>query len=324
MTNTAEITDWHERLSSLFESNIKGQWLPLMNASPYARGDTFERLVGKKRDNASAPDFGDIEIKASDSSGASMISLFTKSPAQNNELRQRFGMTALDAEGVPYKRLSTTFNTKNFTKPKKYDYAFKIVADRAQRKLKVVVSDKAGAVVSDGEVFWDFDELENAVVKKLSRVAVVQYELDDANPGVIRYSQLDLNEGFTFEKFLQAVDAGDLQVDFRLGQYGSGKMKGKLHDHGTAFRMSPAKFREYSNGRSAVEARDGYVAHTPKPKPVAPRPTPNLVASLSKPLNVQNLQGGGYGICWECGRPLTDPKSIARGYGPGCAPGKRR
>ena len=234
MAEVSEVVDWHERLSSLFESNIKGQWLPLMNTSPYARGDTFERLVGKKRDNAAAPDFGDIEIKASEGTGASMVSLFTKSPAQNNELRQRFGMTALDAEGVPYKRLSTTFNTKDFTKPTKYDYAFKVVADRAERKLKVVVRDKKGAIVSDGEVFWDFDELENSVVKKLSRVAVVQYELDKSNPDVIRYSQLDLNEGFTFEKFLEAVDAGDLQVDFRLGQYGTGKMKGKLHDHGTA------------------------------------------------------------------------------------------
>ena len=88
------------------------------------------------------------------------------------------------------------------------------------------------------------------------------------------------------------------------------------------FRMSPAKFRQYSRGRSAVDVRDSYTAHTPKP--VAPRPTtPNLVAALSKPLSAQNSQSG-YGICWGCGRPLTDPKSIALGYGPGCVPGKRR
>ena len=40
-------------------------------------------------------------------------------------------------------------------------------------------------------------------------------------------------------------------------------------------------------------------------------------------LNPETIQAesilGGRGIrCWRCGRPLTNPKSIERGYGPVC------
>lgn len=304
MVDNTEIVDWHERLKTIFDTKIKGQWVERLSNSDHDRGDTLEFLIGKKKDNQSAPDFGDIEVKVSEAKAGSMISLFTKSPANMKLLRENYGTDALDSAGNVYKRLNATFGSNDFTNSQMNSYDFKVAVDDVEQKLKVVVRDKnTGDVVSDGEIFWNFNDLENLVVKKLSRVAVVDYDLDKENPNLIRYNSLYLNEGFTFDKFLDSVRSGEVQVDFRLGMYHTGPSAGKLHDHGTAFRISPAKFLKHGSTVDAVTMRDAF---TPHPQPVRV----NLLSDGS------GVSGSGY--CLGCGRPLRSQKSISRGYGPQC------
>src|SRR5262249_20878922 len=51
------------------------------------------------------------------------------------------------------------------------------------------------------------------------------------------YDSAYLLSGLNFEKFQSAVTTDKLKVDIRIGSFRSGAMKGKYHDHGTAFRI---------------------------------------------------------------------------------------
>ena len=43
--------------------------------------------------------------------------------------------------------------------------------------------------------------------------------------------------GFDYDAFITLLETGKIYVDLRIGQYHSGKNKGKTHDHGTGFRI---------------------------------------------------------------------------------------
>jgi len=51
------------------------------------------------------------------------------------------------------------------------------------------------------------------------------------------YNEAWLLKGFDFENFVKLLKEGTILVDIRIGQYPNGR----VHDHGTAFRVLPTK-----------------------------------------------------------------------------------
>ncbi len=43
--------------------------------------------------------------------------------------------------------------------------------------------------------------------------------------------------GFSFERFIKLIEDGIVKIELRLGLYTEGVNKGRIHDHGTAFRV---------------------------------------------------------------------------------------
>jgi len=52
-----------------------------------------------------------------------------------------------------------------------------------------------------------------------------------------RFNEAWLLKGFDFKNFVRLLQKGTILVDIRIGQYPDGR----VHDHGTAFRVLPAK-----------------------------------------------------------------------------------
>lgn len=48
---------------------------------------------------------------------------------------------------------------------------------------------------------------------------------------------------------MEAIKAGDLKVDIRIGAYQSGIKKGNTHDHGTGFRINMKRLLNYATVR---------------------------------------------------------------------------
>lgn len=211
-------------------------------------GKTFEDLLGKKEDNLAAPDFKDIEIKSQREATTSMITLFTKSPdfpkKVNTILRENYGNASSEHDGK--KILHTTINAVNFnTHVSGYD--FKILIDYDLRRLVLQIKEHGNNSILFDNAYWTFDNIERKLKTKLKYIAyVTAKEKKENKKTYFKYVDIKLITGLTIDKFLEALENGDVMVDVRIGVYNKGKNKGKTHDHGTAFRITLNKLLNYA------------------------------------------------------------------------------
>lgn len=215
-------------------------------------GKTFEDLLGKKEDNLAAPDYKDIEIKSQREATASMITLFTKSPdfpkKVNTLLREAYGNPSMEHGGK--KILHTTINAVNFnTHVSGYD--FKILIDYDLRRLVLQVREHRNNRIVFDNAYWTFDNIEHRLNTKLKNIACVSAKEKKKNGKTyFKYTDMILVTGLTMNKFLKALEKGDIMVDIRIGVYHKGKNDGKTHDHGTAFRMMLNKLLRYAESEA--------------------------------------------------------------------------
>ena len=98
--------------------------------------------------------------------------------------------------------------------------------------------------------YWSFDKIEYKLKNKLKYIAYVTAdEKKENNKTYFKFIDIKLITGLTLEKFLKAVENGDIMVDIRIGVYNTGKNKGKTHDHGTGFRITLDKLMKYATIR---------------------------------------------------------------------------
>lgn len=101
--------------------------------------------------------------------------------------------------------------------------------------------------VTDGileDVCWSKDNLKKAFDKKYPAKKMYHVQADskveDGNES-FHYNEAYSLENFSLDDMVASLMSGDLEMDIRLGVYASGNRKGKPHDNGTAFRVSPNK-----------------------------------------------------------------------------------
>lgn len=216
-------------------------------------GKTFEDLLNKPEDNYQLPDYEGIELKAHDTGSDSMVTLFTKSPnlpkGANTLLREKYGY---DEDGV--KVLHATILASRKTESAKSGHSFQIVNNKADKAVDLVVFDENGnEITDDARVKWSYDRLQQAISSKIPVLAVVLTNVKTVeNTRYFNYYEI-IYIHFTVDNLLDAIDNGDLAVDLRLGAYKSGKKMGQTHDHGTGFRISIGKMRQYTPFTSLVK-----------------------------------------------------------------------
>ncbi|XZJ61958.1 MvaI/BcnI family restriction endonuclease (plasmid) [Clostridium perfringens] len=62
-----------------------------------------------------------------------------------------------------------------------------------------------------------------------------------------KYDKVKLVTGLTTNALKEAIRNGDVKIDIRIGTYNSGKNLGKVHDHGTGFRISLQNLIKYAD-----------------------------------------------------------------------------
>lgn len=91
------------------------------------------------------------------------------------------------------------------------------------------VKKRVGLNELNPQPYWGFDDLEHIAGTKLLNTFYVQAEVKtERKKEYYHYSKVMMLQKFSFEKFLEALEKGDILVDFdaRTG-----------HNHGTKFRM---------------------------------------------------------------------------------------
>ncbi|MBI2659942.1 MvaI/BcnI restriction endonuclease family protein [Candidatus Woesearchaeota archaeon] len=203
-------------------------------------GKTFEDLMNIAENNIKEADYkGVLELKSKRELSGSMLTLFTKSPTFpkkiNTNLREKYGKPH---ENHPdCKVLHTTVSGAKFnTFIDKY--GFKLEVDRQLQRINLNVKELSSGEIIEKDVYYSFDDLTNIINKKCKNIAVIYADSKKENgTEFFSFTKAILMTGLAIDKFLKLIEEGIILYDIRLGVYGTGKNKGKTHDHGSGFRV---------------------------------------------------------------------------------------
>ena len=221
-----------QQYSSLKESlpDIKNKgWIKTHRAGNTGIGKTLEDLLEIKENNFAGPNGHMTELKSSRKNTSSMITLFTKSPLPrkiNRQLVEKFGR--MTDKGT--KALHTTINA--VSRNTLYGNPGFIVHVQHTR-VELDHSDYGDLPTP----YWNRENLERAFLRKYPQ-NLLYVKADSRGTGCneeFYYNEAYLMSGFSFERFIELLRSGHIVIDIRLGQYSDGR----LHDHGTGFRIKP-------------------------------------------------------------------------------------
>ncbi|ADU91536.1 MvaI/BcnI family restriction endonuclease [Taylorella equigenitalis] len=208
-------------------------------------GNTLEDLLGKKENNLSLPDFLDFEIKARRSNTSSVVSLFSKATARRGNRKLFNKYNRIDSnDGISRLYCSLYMNTPSLIHGK---YLFSLSFDDFANPqfINVEVEDTAtGEKLKEAE--WSIESLKKSTEKKLTNLVLCTADIKQNSDGLelINYTNFKCYFDFSFNKFINALRDGHIQVDFRIGADLNGKAAFKYHDHGTGFRISSSKLEK--------------------------------------------------------------------------------
>ena len=193
-------------------------------------GKTLEDLLGIKENNIPGPNARMIELKSARKNVSSMLTLFTKSPLPpkaNSVLLERFGYES--KRGNNKKELHTTVSAKEFNTLKGKS-GFKIVIEKDRINLVTAANKVVG--------YWSKETLKNSFERKMPKLLYVKADSRGSGPDEeFWFNEAWLLSGFDFKNFVRLLRKGTILVDIRIGQYPDGR----VHDHGTGFRVLPVK-----------------------------------------------------------------------------------
>jgi hypothetical protein len=217
--------------------------------NPGGVGNTLEDLLGIEENNLPTSDAGDYEIKSQRSSGGALTTLFHREPDPRvrrlvpNLLLPSYGWPHEEA-GAKYPQGEMSFR-QTINGLSRTSRGFGIELDMVARQLRISfdasavapkhsqwlesVSDRVGLLELDPIPYWTFDDIIKITSSKLMNCIYVKAKSKRSGDSeYFHYASFQICEGFTYERFEEAIRNGDILIDFdaRTG-----------HNHGTKFRM---------------------------------------------------------------------------------------
>jgi hypothetical protein len=193
-------------------------------------GRTLEDLLGVPENNFLIRDLGDIELKAKRVESESMLSVASATPKPRGVSR-------------------VLFNTYKFMSSKGYYCLYSDVTGAQVNPQGFRIALGENILILDNpkhvNAYWPFSIFEDSLKAKGDRILLVFAETKGERKTVeesFNYVEAYLLEGLSWSRFKNAILNGKLKIEFRIGVYLSGKLKGKYHDHGTAFRIMKRDF----------------------------------------------------------------------------------
>jgi len=239
-----------ESLMEALQNIRRMGWIP--NARPGNQGgvgNTLEDLLGIEENNLPIPNAAEWELKCQRSDTSSLITLFHMEPSPRalrfvpKILLPCYGWSHQEAGGK-YSVAEMSFR-QTISGLERSDRGFKVVVDRAQRKVCVSfdaravdarhaewlrsVEERVGLGELDPQPYWGFDDLYHKAGTKLLNCFYVQADVKrEGRLEFFHYSKLMVLQEFSLERLLQGIEQGFVYVDFdaRTG-----------HNHGTKFRL---------------------------------------------------------------------------------------
>ena len=212
-------------------------------------GNTLEDLTGLPENNLPLPNSGEWELKARREGSTSLMTLFHVEPSPRalnlvpSTLLPNYGWPHQQA-GVRYPMTELSFR-QTIHACARSDRGFGVTVDHKTQRVLVSfdassvskrhsdwlasVATKTGLSEISPQPYWGFDELEHTAGAKLNRCAYVLAAVKrEQGREFFWFQRILMMAGFSFSGLLNALETGNLCVDFdaRTG-----------HNHGTKFRL---------------------------------------------------------------------------------------
>lgn len=212
-------------------------------------GNTLEDLLGIEENNLPILNAAEWELKTQRINTSSLTTLFHIEPSPRairfvpSVLLPSYGWAHAE-DGKKYPKGEMSFR-QTIHGNSRSDRGFKVVIDRNELKILISfdaksvdlkhkdwlksVENRIGLKELDPQPYWGFKDLENKAGTKLLNTFYVQAEVKkEPKKEYYHYTSVMMLQNFSFEKFLQALEEGNILIDFdaRTG-----------HNHGTKFRM---------------------------------------------------------------------------------------
>lgn len=213
----------------LFDISQKG-YIHTLRRGNTGVGQTLEQYLGLQENNLSLPDIGGtIELKAFRKNTDSMLTLFTKEPIsslgrrRDRFLLETFGYKSLDSNKSL--DLYTTISASGFNYQ---GFKLETKGDRLQLCHKDLSLD----------IYWPYELLKHVFEQKLpSLVVVLADSIGDEFDEKFHYNEAYYLKGFSFQRFMASIEAGNIKVDLRMHL----RSNNMPRNHGTAFRIIKSK-----------------------------------------------------------------------------------
>jgi len=243
-----------ELINNLREIRDRG-WIPNARpGNPGGVGNTLEDLLGIEENNLPIPNAAEWELKCKRAASSSLTTLFHMEPSPRairfvpRILLPKYGWPHREA-GSRYSENEMSFR-QTISGFSTTDRGFAISVDRRSRKVIVSfdsskvdvrhtewldsVEDRVGLDELDPQPYWGFDDLFHSAGRKLLNCFYIQADVRRVERREqFKYSNISMLQKFSLEKFIKAIEEGNVLVDFdaRTG-----------HNHGTKFRMRQNAF----------------------------------------------------------------------------------
>lgn len=207
-------------------------------------GKTFEDYIGVIENNLEEPDFAGFEIKSHRSMSQSYITLFTKVPSfpkgANTYLRNTYGESYDDALDLKSLHTSIFADRRNTYMQR---LSFKLLDNPISQTITIGIYDMDGNLI-DNRVGYTYQDVECCLKKKLHNLFYVTAETQIQNREEYFYFKCaDIYMEPSLERFMTLLREGKIMYDIRIGSYKSGAKRGKIHDHGSGFRILEGNMR---------------------------------------------------------------------------------
>lgn len=236
-------------ISALKEIRNQG-WIPnARSGNAGGIGNTLEDLLGIEENNLPIPNAAEWELKCQRKNTTSLTTLFHMEPSPR-ALRfvpkiflPQYGWSHQEA-GAKYPKTEMSFR-QTIHGLSRSDRGFKVVIDRKNKKILISFDSKSvdsrhelwlqsvekriGLKELNPQPYWGFDDLFHKAGTKLLNCFYLQAKRKKIRGEThFFYSDIMILQGFSIEKFVEALKNGRLLIDLdaRTG-----------HNHGTKFRL---------------------------------------------------------------------------------------
>ena len=238
-----KMTNNNLRLYNEFKKIKNMGWIESKRKGPSGIGYTFETLLNKKEDNISEPDYRGIEIKTIRLFSKQKIHLINAIPNGDmlyptKNIVEKIGYP--DKKNPEYKVFNMTFNAKEYTNIGYYKKGI-IEVDEKNKKIRFIVKNDKNEIL-DLPISWNYDYLKEKINKKLNKLAIIYtYSKEEQDKEYFYYKSIHFYKFNSFEKFIQMIKEGNIEITFKISIIREGEKKGLIKDRGTDFSIKKDK-----------------------------------------------------------------------------------